>query len=285
MRAQALETYERREGSSPTLDATGFVGLAMSPLRFVGGALARHLAKPRPGQSRLATSPPELLAAALQPGDVLLVEGTSRFSSAIKYLTQSTWSHTSLYLGDRVDPFELGDDARVLVDADIVEGVRLIPLKEFSGLHTRICRPVGLGEQDVSTLIAFMLDRVGNTYDLKNVFDLARYFVRRPPVPGAMRRRALAMGSGEPTRGICSTLIAQAFGSIRYPILPEVEMLDASAPGAKQARAEILHIRHHSLYAPRDFDVSPFFRIVKPRIEHGFEFRSLNWADPAAATD
>ena len=206
--------------------------------------MARHLAKDRPGQSRLATSPPELLAAALKPGDVLLVEGTSRFSSAIKYLTQSTWSH-----------------------------------KEFSGLHTRICRPVGLADADATALIGFMLDRVGNKYDLKNVFDLARFFIRRPPVPGPMRRRALALGSGEPTRAICSTLIAQAFGSIRYPILPEVEMLDASLPGASKARAEILHIRHHSLYVPRDFDVSPFFRIVKPRIEHGFEFRSLNWAN------
>ncbi len=257
----------------------------MSPLRYLGGALARHLAKPRPGQSRLATSRPDLLAAALQPGDVLLVEGTSRFSSAIKYLTQSTWSHTSLYLGERVDSFEQGEDARVLVDADIVQGVRLIPLKEFSGLHTRICRPIGLGPQEVEALLGFMLERVGNTYDLKNVFDLARFFIRRPPLPGTMRRRALALGSGEPTRGICSTLIAQAFGSIRYPILPEVEMIDAAAPGADKARAEILHIRHHSLYAPRDFDVSPFFRIVKPRIEHGFEFRSLTWADQATTAD
>lgn len=254
----------------------------MSPLRFFGGVMARHLAKPRPGQSSLATSPAELLWAALQPGDVLLVEGTSRFSSAIKYLTQSTWSHTSLFIGDRVDSFERGEEARVLVDADIVEGVRLIPLKEFSGLHTRICRPVGLSGDDVRGLIDFMLDRVGNQYDLKNVLDLARFLVRRPPVPGSMRRRVLALGSGEPTRAICSTLIAEAYGSIRYPILPEVEMLDASTPGASKAREEIMHIRHHSLYAPRDFDVSPFFRVVKPRIESGFEFRSLNWAaEPA----
>ncbi len=250
----------------------------MSPLRFVGGALARHLAKPRPGLSSLATSPPDLLSAALQPGDVLLVEGTSRFSSAIKYLTQSTWSHTSLFIGDRVDSFKRGEDARVLVDADIIEGVRLIPLREFSGLHTRICRPVGLAAHDVTQLIDFMLQRVGNHYDLKNVFDLARFLVSRPPVPGSMRRRALALGSGEPTRAICSTLIAQAFGSIRYPILPEVEQLDPDTPGAGEAREEIMHIRHHSLYAPRDFDVSPFFRVVKPRIESGFEFRSLNWA-------
>ena len=35
----------------------------------------------------------------LRPGDVLLVEGSSRISTAIKYLTQSTWSHAALFVG------------------------------------------------------------------------------------------------------------------------------------------------------------------------------------------
>ncbi len=45
-----------------------------------------------------------MIAATLRKGDVLLVEGTSRFSSAIKYLTQSTWSHAALYIGDHLGP-------------------------------------------------------------------------------------------------------------------------------------------------------------------------------------
>ncbi len=255
----------------------------MSFLQFLGGALARFLAKPRAGQSRLPTSPPGLLAATLRPGDVLLVEGTSRFSTAIKYLTQSTWSHTSLYIGDAVDALELGEEARVLVDADVVEGVRLVRLREFAGLHSRICRPVGLAPDELADLIAFMVDRVGYRYDLKNVLDLARYSLGRAPVPGSMRRRMLALGSGEPTRAICSTLIAQAFGSIRYPILPEIELIDPTLPGARETREELLHIRHHSLYAPRDFDVSPFFRIVKPRLEGDFDYKRLNWAQEEVA--
>jgi hypothetical protein len=44
------------------------------------------------------------------------------------------------------------------------------------------------------------------------------------------------------------------------------------------SRKEILHIRHHSLYAPRDFDVSPFFAIVKPTIETGFDYKQMTWA-------
>ena len=88
--------------------------------------------------------------------------------------------------------------------------------------------------------------------------------------------------TGDPTKAICSTLLAQAFASVRSPILPEVELIDADAPGVRRARREILHIRHHSLYAPRDFDVSPFFAVVKPRLEQGFDFRQLEWRQPEA---
>ena len=30
---------------------------------------------------------------------------------------------------------------------------------------------------------------------------------------------------------------------------------------------------------PRDFDISPYFEIVKPTIVHGFDYTSLHWAD------
>jgi len=47
------------------------------------------------------------------------------------------------------------------------------------------------------------------------------------------------------------------------------------------SRKDIIHIRHHSLYTPRDFDLSPYFRIVKPTIERGFDYKQLTWGDPA----
>lgn len=239
-------------------------------MRALGRRLARFLARPRERLGHLTTSPREQVAVVLRRGDVLLVEGTSRFSSAIKFLTQSTWSHAALCVGDGL-----------LCDVDVVEGVRRVPLAAFDGVHTRICRPVGLSAKDVDAVCDFMLARVGYSYDLKNVFDLVRYLVRTPPVPDRMKRRMIALGSGEPTRAICSTLLAQAFDSIRYPILPEVELHEADTPGGREARAEILHIRHHSLYTPRDFDTSPFFRIVKPRLEGGFDFRRLVWGENA----
>ena len=238
----------------------------------LGTLLARHLARPRPGHSALPAASPEDLGAVLRPGDVLLVEGTSRLSTAIKYLTQSTWSHAALYAGDR-----LGGTA-MLVEADVVEGVRLVPLSLYADMHTRICRPVGLRPDDLDTLLGILGARLGGGYDLRNVLDLMRYLVR-VPVPTPMKRRMLALGSGDPTRAICSTLLAQAFESIRYPILPLVESIPASHPGAARARGEILHIRSYSLFVPRDFDVSPYFRIVKPRLDDGFDYRALRWED------
>jgi hypothetical protein len=32
------------------------------------------------------------------------------------------------------------------------------------------------------------------------------------------------------------------------------------------------------LYVPRDFDVSPYFQIVKPTLEVGFDHHFLTWA-------
>jgi hypothetical protein len=84
----------------------------------------------------------------------------------------------------------------------------------------------------------------------------------------------MALGSGHPTRIICSALIAQAFENVRYPILPRVSRRDD-----EEVRREILEIRHSSLYAPRDFDISPYFKLVKPTIERGFDYRKMRWAD------
>ena len=89
----------------------------------------------------------------------------------------------------------------------------------------------------------------------------------------------LAFGSGDPTRAICSTLIAQALQSIRYPILPILHRLEAGTAECPACVADAMHIRHHSLFAPRDFDVSPYFEIVKPSLAPGFDYRSVQWDD------
>ncbi|MCG7755959.1 MAG: lipo-like protein, partial [Nitrosomonas sp.] len=71
----------------------------------------------------------------------------------------------------------------------------------------------------------------------------------------------------------------QAFESVRYPILPEIQRTWSDDPRHTDCYADIYHIRHYSLYTPRDFDISPYFDIIKPVIENGFDYRSLAWSD------
>ncbi|MCR4303007.1 MAG: hypothetical protein NUV63_02110 [Gallionella sp.] len=99
---------------------------------------------------------------------------------------------------------------------------------------------------------------------MRNILDLARYLLPVPPIPTRFRRRLLALGSGDPTRAICSTLIAQAFQSIHYPILPIVEKRSADSVDCPGCVEDIYRLRHHRLFTPRDFDVSPYFQIIKP---------------------
>jgi len=198
----------------------------------------------------------------------------------IKYLTQSTWSHAALYVGSMAGRADENGEPHVLVEVDMSVGVVSASLSKYLDFHTRVCRPVGLSGEDCAKLCAYAVDRIGCGYDLKNISDLVRYLVRLP-VPQRWRRRMIALGSGDPTRLICSTLIAQAFESVRYPILPRMTLIESPA-----ARREILHIRHSSLYAPRDFDISPFFQVIKPTIETGFNYKQLHWSDlPSPGTD
>jgi hypothetical protein len=241
-------------------------------LDWVGEIVARQLQKPTSGYEPYAAARPELVAMTIRPADILLVEGPrSKINSAIRYLTQSTWSHSAMYVGLGAGLGERDGEPLVLVEAELGKGVIASPLSKYSTFNTRICRPVGLTPEDRIEAIRFATERIGYAYDLKNIIDLMRYFLPNPPVPARWRRRMIALGSGEPTRAICSTLIAEAFESVGYPILPEVRRVDAVS------RKEILHIRHHSLYAPRDFDISPFFAVVKPTIETGFDYKKMQW--------
>jgi hypothetical protein len=241
-------------------------------LSGIGQRIARYLQQSEAGYEPFTPSDPVALREALRPGDVLLVEGDSRISGVIKYLTQSTWSHAALYVGPIGERAAHDGEPLVLVEANLDEGVVGAPLSKYFRYHTRICRPIGLTEDDRARVCTYAAERIGFDYDVKNIFDLLRYLCPMP-VPQRWRRRMMSLGSGHPTRIICSALIAQAFEHVHYPILPKVTRLESKA-----ARREILEIRHSSLYAPRDFDISPYFQLVKPTIERGFDYRRLSWA-------
>ncbi len=242
-------------------------------LDTVGKVIAGYLQKEVPGYEPFTPSDPERLRGLIEPGDVLLVEGNNRISGIIKYLTQSTWSHAALYVGPIDGAFEPDGEQHVLIEANIGAGVETAPLSRYFPYHTRLCRPVGLSFEDRETVCRYAINRVGFGYDTKNILDLMRYLIPLP-VPQRFRRRMLSLGSGDPTKIICSALIAQAFGAVRYPILPKI-----TEAKTRRARREILHIRDSSLYMPRDFDISPYFEIIKPTIARGFDYTALHWAD------
>jgi len=252
-------------------NARDLAALPDTLLDRIGRRLARKLNSPSSGYKPFTHADDDALRRALMPGDVLLVEGRERISNAIKYLTQSTWSHAAMYVGDMLPGAEKG--APMLVEVNLGAGCVASPLSKYHSYNTRICRPVGLTPEECQAVVHFMIARLGLKYDHRNIFDLARYFLPTPPVPVRWRRRMIAFGAGDPTRAICSSLIAQAFQSLRYPILPDVDVLEDD-----KGRREVLHIRHHALFAPRDFDLSPWFNVVKPHLADGFDHRRLTWS-------
>ncbi len=236
----------------------------------LGQRLARYIAAPAKDYRPTVVSGGEARwPDFIQPCDVLLVEGSSKISTAIKYLTQSTWSHSAICVGDGA--------MAPLVEADVQFGVSAVPYSKYINANVRICRPVGLSSEDRARVIDFVVARIGNTYDLKNVLDLARYLFPTPPVPVRWRRNLITYGSGEPTKAICSSLIAEAFEAVRYPILPDLE----SRADAGSNTQWVYKVRSHTAYTPRDFDLSPYFSVVKPTIERRFDYHEFPWIDHA----
>lgn len=248
--------------------------------------LANYLEQP---SSRLyspcAVPDPENFRRVLQPCDIILVEGDLRYSEFIKYVTQSTWSHCGLYIGDYYDSPTKGGEQKCIVEALLSEGTVVSPLKDYFGFNTRILRPIGLTKYDKQRVIEYALSRVGGSYDITNAMNLLKYHL---PILRYILGKLpfnLKLDSDNSEQVICSSLIAQIFEHIGYPILPDVEKLKKSATSregtslAEQLKAEktTLRKRHYSLFSPRDFDVSPFFSVVKPTLEDGFNYKSIQW--------
>jgi hypothetical protein len=247
----------------------------------ISAAILRFLSKPTARYAPFFAPEPEVLKAALRRGDIVLIEGNTRLSAVIKFLTQSTWSHAALYVGERPGDIAPNGEPNVLLEAEADTGVNTAPLSKYAGYNLRICRAVGLSDEDRDEVIDYALARIGKLYDSKQIVDLARYLFPYPPVPVWFRRRLLSIGAGDPTKAICSTLIAQSFQSIHYPILPERATVNGKTIGiAPYVQGEINHIRKHGLYTPRDFDVSPYFSILKPGLDDGFNYHDLVWAPP-----
>lgn len=276
--------------------------------RWITGRIVDYLTEPLPFYERRGRNDISALKAHVRKGDVILVEGDQRVSAIIRYLTQSSWSHSMIYVGDEflARGGGLSDDVRArfgseasrLVVEALPEGVVVSPLAKYLDYNIRICRPHGLRADHLKRIMDESVDAVGWRYDLRNVMDLARYLIPVALVPNRLRAAALHFGSGEPTEVICSSLIARMFQQVRFPVLPSVSYPAADTPPMPVRTLErglmnrilghpsrhftgIFRMRHPTLVTPRDFDLSPYFDIVKfnELAEGHFDYTRIQWAD------
>ena len=274
-----------------------------SPRQAIAAWFVRKITRPRRRYRHFAENDPAELKAAIRPGDVLLVDGDQRVSEAVKYLSQSSWSHSALFVGDallrRGPELErqmlrrFGRESRFLiVEALVDRGVIVSPLIKYLEFNLRICRPVGLLSADREIVIDHVLGRLGQRYDRRNFLDLGRYLLPFHLIPPPLGEDLLHFGSGRETETICSSVLAAAFARVRFPILPLRRRRPARTFREKLrqqilgrptrfARSGLLRARHPTLCVPRDFDVSPYFEIIKfdSARASAFDYRKLAWDD------
>ena len=225
------------------------------------------------------------MAYEIRPADVLLVEGRFRISDVIKVITQSSWSHTALYIGrlyDIHDPvakarieqhYDGPPDEPLVIESQLGEGTIVTPLKEYKDYHTRICRPKGISPDDVDRVITHATTFLGVEYDLRQLLDLARFLI---PWWTLMPRRwhssLFEHNAQDTTKVVCSTMIASAFASVRFPVLPLIYQ--------DENKKFMIKERNLRLITPRDFDYSPYFEVIKYPLlgkdDLGF-YRKLPW--------
>ena len=222
----------------------------------------------------------------IRPGDVLLIEGRSRISSVIRTITQSPWTHAALYMG-RLNDFEdeemvklarlhtnAKDNTRLIIEGLLGKGTVIAHLTEYKNHHIRICRPIGITQSDVQRVILYALKAVGKPYNVRQLMDLARFLLPWTILPRRWGSSLFETSEGEAESGICSSIIAEAFDSVRFPIRPYAK--------ADKIQGLELFPRNPNLFVPKDFDFSPYFEIIKYPLFNPEEplpyYQRLPWA-------
>ncbi len=257
--------------------------MAFNPAAWLGRKIVRWLTNEHP-----QANPPlcdfDRIRYEVRPCDVILVEGRSRVAEIIRTVTQSPWSHSALYIGrihdiddpevrEKVLSFYNGDpNEQLVIEAWLGEGTIVNPLDKYRDDTLRVCRPTGLTRQDAQQVMKFTLQHLGFDYDLRQLLDLARFLFPYSVIPRRWRSSLFEHNAGTPTRSVCSSMIAAAFASVKFPVLPVLE--------EKQDGSLRMIPRNSRMFTPRDFDYSPYFDIIKcPHLDFGKRpsYRELPW--------
>jgi len=259
--------------------------------RWIESIVIRHLVSELKYYEQLAFNDMESLKKYIRPGDVVVVEGKQRISHIIKLLTNSSWSHIFYYVGDYFvrDGMPLkeyyeekyGEWAKfMIVEANTGEGVTANIIQKYEKYNIRVCRPFKISEDDQQKVTENIVSNLGRRYDEKNIIELALMLIPFQFNPFRKTKLSYYLGSGDEYEVICSGMIAKAFMSVGYPIIPFLDTRFAEHPDyTKSPFGAPLIARHYSQIVPRDFDLSPNFQIVKFNIiETGnFDYKSITW--------
>jgi hypothetical protein len=224
----------------------------------------------------------------IRPGDVLLIEGRSRISKIIRSITQSPWTHAALYIGRLID-FEdeeiktvirkhigpnITDKTRLLVEDMLDRGTIISSLNIYHDHHIRICRPIGITPADLQLVVNYAIKALGQPYNVRHLLDLTRFMLPWTILPRRWGSTLFRTTTGEPESGICSSLIAEAYTSVHFPIMPFIKSDGTQGLEVFQ--------RNPYLFTPKDFDYSPYFEIIKYPLFNPDEplpyYRRLPWA-------
>jgi hypothetical protein len=226
----------------------------------------------------------EKIRTEIKPADVVLIEGSNRVSHVIKQVTHSNWSHSALYIGrlyeiddlflrGHVKKYYKGPpEEQLLIESLMGRGTIITPLLRYKDYNMRICRPHSISHEDVQKVIGFAINHLGMRYSMRHILDLARFLFPWGILPKKWRSSLFVHNALKPTEEICSSLIASAFQSVHFPIIPEfVQNRDGLT----------LITRNPKLFTPKDFDYSPFFDIIKYALVSIEEqsYRALPWQE------
>lgn len=269
----------------------------LARLAFLQNYIVRRLNSPTRGYHLRIHNNPRNLYKHIRKGDVVLVEGRTELSRAIKLFSNSHWSHIALYVGDelirkgrpRRERYlrEFGEDAKhLIIEAFTGKGVMAAPLRNYCEYNMRVCRPYGIDKKDLRSVVAEVIDNLGKRYDEQNIVDIALMLL--PSWLNFFKKRGITacLGSCNDFRVICSGMIAKAFQNVGYPVVPGLEPKSESDRNSdRNPYGAKLVMRHYSQVLPRDFDLSPNFQIVKFNIiENGrFEYKALPWERAAGS--
>jgi len=220
----------------------------------------------------------------IRPCDVVLVEGHNIIARVIQQITLSPWAHAALYLGraEEISNPEMRQkilalpwvepQTQILIEGYMGQGTILNPLEYYRTYNIRLCRPRGLLRSDAKQVITAALEHWGAKYDIVQILDLARFLLPWSFIPKRWRSSLFSYKPGVQTKTVCSTMIAESFSRVKFPILPLIQI---DVAGVVE-----LYQRNPKLYTPKDFDASPYFEILKFPYIRTMEmqhYRDLPW--------